>query len=492
MVSRKNLALFYLFSLGFLAADVWLMLIKGNFLFGLLPLGLLIVYAALFSLNELILAVAFLTPLSIRITELPGLSLGNVGIGVSLPTSPIMLCILLIFILLVIQNGYDSKILKHSATIIILFSITWIFVTSVTSTMPFVSFKFLIDRCWGIATFYFLGIYLFRKRKNIYKFVWLYVASFTIVIFYTIFRQVQGHFSEKVSHFAMNPFYNDHTAYGAVLSMFIPVLFAFSMNKSSKSFSRFASFALFLLFLAAVGLSYSRASWVSLIVAFGIYLLLKSGIKLKYIFATLCIAITLFFTFKTQIIMRLERNDSQVSQKLGTEIESISNISSDASNLERLNRWSCAYRMFLDKPFLGYGPGTYSFQYAPYQLSYERTIISTNLGNGGNAHSEYLGPLAEQGILGMASFLALAVITFILAFRLHKKLLDKEVKNIATAIFLGLVTYFIHGAMNNFLDTDKAAVPFWGFLGILVAIDLQKNYLEEPTNNFKSQNTIHG
>jgi hypothetical protein len=37
---------------------------------------------------------------------------------------------------------------------------------------------------------------------------------------------------------------------------------------------------------------------------------------------------------------------------------------------------------------------------------------------------------------------------------------------------LGLITYYIHGVMNNFLDTDKASVPFWGFTGILVAMEL--------------------
>jgi hypothetical protein len=26
--------------------------------------------------------------------------------------------------------------------------------------------------------------------------------------------------------------------------------------------------------------------------------------------------------------------------------------------------------------------------------------------------------------------------------------------------------------MNDFLDTDKASVPFWGFIAILVALDL--------------------
>ena len=56
-------------------------------------------------------------------------------------------------------------------------------------------------------------------------------------------------------------------------------------------------------------------------------------------------------------------------------------------------------RMFKDRPLLGHGPGTYMFLYAPYQKPSEKTIISTNAGNRGNAHSEYLGPMAESGIL---------------------------------------------------------------------------------------------
>ena len=36
----------------------------------------------------------------------------------------------------------------------------------------------------------------------------------------------------------------------------------------------------------------------------------------------------------------------------------------------------------------------------------------------------------------------------------------------------GLVTYYLHGILNNFLDTDKASVPFWGFTALLVAIDV--------------------
>lgn len=37
---------------------------------------------------------------------------------------------------------------------------------------------------------------------------------------------------------------------------------------------------------------------------------------------------------------------------------------------------------------------------------------------------------------------------------------------------LGLVTYWIHGLLNNFLELDKGSVPYWGFTAIIMAIYL--------------------
>jgi putative inorganic carbon (HCO3(-)) transporter len=47
-----------------------------------------------------------------------------------------------------------------------------------------------------------------------------------------------------------------------------------------------------------------------------------------------------------------------------------------------------------------------------------------------------------------------------------------EMRLILMSVFLGWITYLVHGVLNNYLDLDKANVPFWGFLGILVAIEL--------------------
>jgi hypothetical protein len=37
--------------------------------------------------------------------------------------------------------------------------------------------------------------------------------------------------------------------------------------------------------------------------------------------------------------------------------------------------------------------------------------------------------------------------------------------------------------MNNFLNTDKASVPFWGLVAIIVALDLYYNSAEEETKS---------
>ena len=180
--------------------------------------------------------------------------------------------------------------------------------------------------------------------------------------------------------------------------------------------------------------------------------------------------------------MKLEKNRQDASQDFNKHIESISNISTDASNLERLNRWNAALRMFEERPIFGWGPGTYSFEYAPFQHSHEKTIISTNMGDRGNAHSEYIGPLCESGILGTLTFLAIIITTLITGFRLYYTIKDNETKKLVLITLLGFITYIVHGALNNFLDTDKASVPFWGFIAMLVAIDVyHKNREEDPT-----------
>jgi O-antigen ligase len=344
--------------------------------------------------------------------------------------------------------------------------------TAVTSEYPLVSFKFIATRLWFISGFYLLGAHLFQDLSNIKKFFASYLAPLCIVILYTVTRHAQFNFDKESAHWVMEPLFKDHTSYGAVLAIFFPVSIGLLFVKKKSPLVTFLIYsALFILTIGLV-LSYTRAAWVSVVVAFGIFIVMMLRVPLKYVFyGTVIFGSVLLFSWDN-IQQELGQNKQESSDKLDEHVSSISNVSSDASNLERLNRWHCAMEMFRRRPITGWGPGTYQFVYAPFQQSKDRTIISTNNGDGGNAHSEYLGPLAEQGVLGMLLFISIFVYTLILGFKLFYAAVEKEHRVIIISAFLGLLTYFVHGTLNNYLDTDKASVPFWGFIGILVAMDL--------------------
>ena len=63
--------------------------------------------------------------------------------------------------------------------------------------------------------------------------------------------------------------------------------------------------------------------------------------------------------------------------------------------------------------------------------------------------------------------------TSVLGFRLWNEIKNEDKRNLAVSVYLGLMTYFIHGVLNNYLDTDKASAPFWGFIALLVVMDLE-------------------
>jgi len=422
------------------------------------------------SLDKIILLITFLTPLAVNFSSL------EMGIGISIPTEPLMVGVLIFFFIKILHEGkYDITILKHPLTIALLFNLTWMFLTCVTSEMPWVSFKYLLSRLWFVIPFYFFAIILFKKYSNIKLFIWLYIIPLLGIIFYTLYNHSIRGFDEESGHWVMTPFYNDHTAYGAVLSIFVPILFGFSINKNYTVSSRIVSFTFFVFFIVALVLSYSRAAWISLAVGLVVFILVLLKIKFRWILLSLAVFIGLFYAFQNQILDKLEKNKQDSSENFVEHIKSIYNISSDASNLERINRWQSAIRMFHERPFWGWGPGTYQFLYAPYQMSKEKTIISTNAGDLGNAHSEYIGPLAESGLLGMLSVFAIFILSIYYGLRVYKKAVTHEIKIISLGIVIGLISYYIHGFLNNFLDSDKASVPVWGFIAILVALDLFHN-----------------
>jgi len=438
--------------------------------FYIIPFTLIVAGFILLSIDKVFYIIVFFTPFSISLKYL-GMDL---PVNLFLPTEPLLIILMLLFIVkVVIEQKFDKKIIFHPVTLSIFFYLFWIVITSLTSTLPVVSIKALISKLWFIVPMFFLATQIFYDYKKIKPFIWIYTISLVIVVFYATYRHVTIGFSAKnVAHYVVKPFYNDHTAYGAILALFIPIIMGFATNSNYKKKLKIISWIVTGILITAVLLSYSRAAWLSLILALGFFIATKLKIKFKYIAIVVVIIMVIFIKFNFQIFDALEKNKTDSSSKLSDHITSITNVKTDASNMERILRWNCAIRMFKEKPYVGWGAGTYMFQYAPFQFKSERTIISTNFGEGGNAHSEYLGPLAETGLIGMLSVILIMIVTILTAAKVYLRTKDKEVKMLSISLILGLSTYYLHGFLNNFLDTDKLSVPFWGFTAIIVALDI--------------------
>lgn len=425
----------------------------------------------------MVLAIVFFTPLAVTLREL-GISM---QIDLSLPTEPIMAGTLILMLMHQLRGNFISKaFLSHPISILIFIQLFWILITAITSEMPLVSVKFLIARLWFLGTAFFMASYLFNQdRKSIIKFLLAYILPLALVIIYTLINHAAYAFDEDTADWIVSPFYNDHTAYGAAIAMFIPVLVTFLLRKDESLVFKPLYMALLILFLTGVTFSYARAAWLSLAVAIGMASTIALKIKFRTILITLVSLIIIFLSFQTEILRVLNKNTTDSEGDLSANVESMTNIKTDASNVERLNRWSCAIEMFKQRPWLGWGPGTYMFQYAPFQKKSERSYISTNNGDNGNAHSEYLGPLAEQGIFGLLIVIGLMLTVFSTGYRYIYSIKKSEKKLLAIGVLLGLCTYFAHGFLNNFLDTDKLAVPFYGFITILICMDTENKTKKE-------------
>lgn len=109
--------------------------------------------------------------------------------------------------------------------------------------------------------------------------------------------------------------------------------------------------------------------------------------------------------------------------------------------IERLAHWEAARRMFDSAPLLGVGPGNYAANYADFRLLLWPEAL-------GHAHNVYWNTLAESGVLGLAAFLMLWVVTALWCWRVVRKSLS----SFTAALGVGVLGVLVHLAVHNLVD----------------------------------------
>jgi O-antigen ligase len=466
--NTKSTIGFYAAGLLFLALSMFF-LWNNNYIIFIVPAGLMAIYFAIFHTQTTFLSLFFLVPISVNIEEYVE------GFGLYLPTEPLLFGMMILLLLFHLHKPvFPNHIWRKPIILAVVFYLVWIVITSITSTHPIVSMKFLLAKLWFIIPVLFYGTSVFHQKKNIVIFLWLFTSGMIIAMIYTLVSHAGYGFGEKEGHWVMSPLFKDHTIYGAMVAFVVPLLFGLYFHKKHTPLVQAVLLGMMTINFIALYFSYTRAAWLSIVAALCVWLVIWLRIKFTILLGTaIMLGIIVFFSW-TSIEQSLAKNKSEhTTEEFGERLQSAANVTTDASNLERINRWSCAIDMFVERPVFGFGPGTYAFEYARFQKPENLTIISTNFGDMGNAHSEYLGPLAEMGLMGLLSMLALVAAIFYQGITLYIDFPteQRELRILILAMNLALVTYFVHGILNNYLDTDKASVPIWAICACFLALD---------------------
>lgn len=434
----------------------------------LLIAGWLVIYYRL--KIGLLFLMAFAMPFSVEVYLLKGSM-------IRIPGEPLTLLAAAILLLEVIRSPlhFLKDPLSKEFYWVLPFAFSFL-LAAIFSDMLLVSAKFSFINLLYMAVFLVFMARELRKDSTLFiRLLFVYSLGFVLAFLWSIYQFWQFEWNPVTIRGVFRPFFNDHTIFGAVGAILFGVWGGLAVRRSSPG-ARLIHLILVAVFVSALFFSTSRAAILSIAVFVLVYLVLKLNLSLKVIGAFTLIAGLILVANYGHIAERIRRNTTLSYDSHATLVErtrSVTNVTTDTSNIERLNRWIAAIRMFMERPVTGFGPGTYQFAYIPFQEErfFNRLTVKDPFnppeGSGGTAHSEYLLALSEMGIIGFAGWMLILGRLVVIGFRNSQGHPNRPLIIIALA---ALSTYYFHAHFNNFLNTDKFAFLFWGTIAWIFAL----------------------
>lgn len=464
----------------FFAAFIFLLIVFFQEQIALLAvLALLLSASAIVLLNwqkQLFRFFVLALPFSFDMEMIPGTNL-------ALFSEPLSLLFTPVFGILLWQRRNSSQLFRNPLFWASLLFILPMVLAGFFSSIPIVSLKFIVvNLIFWITGCLLTFILLEDGTITLKELIVTLVTGLMFIALYAYGNYAWMGFIPDSNSALSRPFFKDHTIFSATLAMLLPLGFYLHSEALEKKKKR-QWIAWIILILLTIFVSSSRAAWVSVLLGLLLFFFIRSGLRLYQLvfFLLLFTSIVLLNIQSIESFVLSNRNDSNRFQSsLREQALSVTNVTNDVSNLERINRWKCALRMGRDKPLSGYGPGTYQFMYLPYQLNSEMTRISVQSqffvkeGKGGTAHSEYLLALSEGGYPALLGWAILISVLFFQGFQFLARSQNKSYKLLVSLLLTGLSTYFIHGFFNNFLNTINFGVYFWMLVSILMFIIAKK------------------
>ncbi|HFA50039.1 MAG TPA: O-antigen ligase domain-containing protein [Bacteroidetes bacterium] len=464
--------------IGFSAITVGCLLVGiagGWYFLAAVPAALLLGYVAVVDFKKVFYLLFALLPFTVEVW-LPN------GTVMDVPTEPMQVLMMGIYFLYVLRRGREmgSGFIKHPVTLLLLLHLSWLFLTVITSETFIISFKFFLAKIWYVTTFFFVAGTLMKTERDVRTLVWCVMLPLCATILFVLSKHAASGFSFAEVNFAMSPFYRNKVAYACTLTVFLP--FAWYARKwyPKWSWKWTVIVAATLLILVGVQFSYTRAAYITLVMAIGAYWVVKWRL-MKLALGGAAVLMLLF------ILNLLHNNnyldDKPVYEKTITydkfdDLLDATTKGKDVSTMERVYRWVAGGRMMADKPFFGFGPGTFTKYYKSYTLFGFTTYVSDNEELSG-IHCYYLMTGVEQGFVGALLFIALVFFVLLKGEQVYHQTTSPGRRRIVMMAILTSVIIDGLLLMNDLVETDKIGSFFFLCMALIVNADLENRKTRE-------------
>jgi len=303
----------------------------------------------------------------------------------------------------------------------------------------------------AFIAFYFIITNTIKTRKQLFSLAAVLVLATSLAALYGLYQyKFVGSTSEAWIDTTMfediksrvGSTFENPNVFGEYLVLIIPV--AIAMLWGSKNWlSRIAALGLGLIMLAALAVTYSRGAYIGLVLALGLFAVLRDR---RFVLLGVVGLFLLPFVLPPSVINRFA---------------SIGNLQ-DTSSSYRISVWLGSLRIAKDFWPSGIGLGI-----EPFKLIYPKYSLTAAYAH--HSHNIYIELLIETGIVGFILFLSMLVVFYKEIFAGFYKTRDRFISTFMIAVGAGLTGYLAQGMVENIWYNYKVLMSFWVMLALGMA-----------------------
>lgn len=467
IASLRNTRVIFKFFVAIFTVCVGVAAVTEAYFVAIIPFGLLLFYISWQWPNFAFWLLVASLPFSIEYSF-------SDTLGTDLPDEFLMIFVTGLFVFKVCYNPsvLSKEVIRHVLVILLGLTMIWAVLSSLFSSQPLLSLKFLLAKCWYIGAFVGTGLIVFRDKQTIRTLALVFVSAMLLVTMITMGRHSAYNFSFAFINDALQPFFRNHVNYSSMLVCVVPILYACRNLEHRKRWKQLIAVSLVLV-LVALFLSYARGAWLALFTgAIAWWLIRKRWLVTVWLTCIIVVGALLFWLRTDDRYLQYAHDyRTTVFHKDFSEHMLATYQFKDVSTAERFYRWIAGVRMVDENPLTGFGPNTFYSNYRPYTVPIFKTWVSSNEEHS-TVHNYFLLLAIEQGIPGLVFFLLLAGTALWYAERIYHSTKDMFYKNAAAAVGVILTMIMTVNFLSDLVETDKIGSLFFLALSLLVMMDL--------------------